>query len=401
MSEALMKAYAGSVLMLLENEPYPQDNRVRSEAKSLATAGYQVSVICPSAQEQPRREVLDGVSVYRFPAPRAANGFLGYLWEYGYSMAATFILSLLVLLREGFDVVHAHCPPDTFVFVAMFYKLLGKLFVYDHHDLAPELYCTRFRNGGNRIVYQSLVLLEKLSCRLADRVIATNESYRAMEMQRGHVPAERITIVRNGPELAELYPVKPDDALRQKASTILGYVGVMGPQDGVDYLLRALHHLIYDLNRSDVFCVIIGKGSMLPELKALAKELRVEEYVWFTEWIPDEDMIRYLSTVDICVDPDPSNAFNDRCTMIKMMDYMALGKPIVAFDLPEHRITAQNAAVYACPNKELDFAHQIIDLIDNPERRRRMGQIGRARIEMELAWQYQEKHLIDAYSTLK
>jgi glycosyltransferase involved in cell wall biosynthesis len=231
-------------------------------------------------------------------------------------------------------------------------------------------------------------------------VIATNESYRAIEMARGRVPAERITVVRNGPHLESLHPVEPDAALRQRAGTILGYVGRMGPQDGVDYLLRALYHLVYDLDRRDVFCVIIGKGDMLPELKTLAKELDVEKHVWFTGWIPDEDLIRYLSTADICIDPDPSNPFNDHSTMVKMMEYMALGKPIVAFDLPEHRVTAQAAALYARPNDELDFARQIAALMDDPERRKTMGQQGQERVETELAWSHQEEHLLEAYDAL-
>ena len=386
--------------MLLENNPYPQDCRVRHEATALTAAGYQVAVICPSAPGQPRCELMDGVRVYRFPAPPAANGFLGYLWEYGYSMLAIFALSLLVFLRERFDVVHAHNPPDTLAFIAAFYKLLGKRFVYDHHDLAPEMYYARFGGRGNRLVHHVLVLLEILACRLADCVIATNESYKVVETERGRVPAERVTVVRNGPDLESLQPVEPDPVLRQRANTILGYVGTMGPQDGVDYLLRALYHLIYDLGRRDVFCVIIGKGDMLAELKTLAKELHIEEYVWFTGWIPDGELIRYLSTTDICLDPDPSNPFTDRSTMVKMLEYMALAKPIVAFDLPEHRVTAQHAAAYARPNDELDFAQQIARLMDDPQRRRRMGRIGRERVETELAWSYQAKHLLEAYEAL-
>lgn len=396
-----MKVFAGRrVLMWLENNPYPQDTRVPREATTLVSAGYEVSVICPVGPQQSCHEVLDGVHVYRFPPPPSGDGLLGYLLEYGYSMLATLVLSLLVLLRRGFDVIHAHNPPDTFVFIAALYKLLGKRFVFDHHDLAPEMYHARFRDGGSRLLYNALILLERLSCRLADHVIATNESYKAVEMERGKVPEQRITVVRNGPDLDRLEPVEPDASLRQRANTILGYVGEMAPQDGVDFLLRALHHLVYDLGRNDVLCVIVGKGSELTQLKALASELEIEEYVWFTGSIPDEHMIRYLSTADICVDPDPSNPFNDRCTMVKMMEYMALRKPIVAFDLPEHRVTAQDAAVYARPNDELDFARKIASLIDDPEQCKRMGEKGRDRVEKELTWPHQEKFLLQAYETI-
>jgi glycosyltransferase involved in cell wall biosynthesis len=387
--------------MLLENAAYPQDERVRQEATTLAAAGYQVSVISRSWEDQLSRELVDGVHVFRFPGVPSASGFVGYLWEYGYSMLVMFALSLSVLMDKGFDIIHAHHPPDTSAFIAGFYKLFGKRYVLDHHDLAPELYCSLFGDGGNRLVYRTLVLLEKLSCRLADCVIATNESYKAIEMQRDRVPEQRIHVVRNGPSHERLQPVEPDPALRQRANTVLGYVGAMGPQDGVDYLLRAVHFLIYDLGRRDVFCVIVGMGSVLPDLKALAKELQIDEHVWFTGWVADEDMVRYLSTADICVDPDPSNPLNDHSTMAKMMEYMALGKPIVAFDLPEHRFSAQGAAVYAHPNDELDFARQIALLMDDPERRNQMGRLGKERVEKELGWSHQSKKLLHAYETLK
>jgi len=396
-----MKASVGGrVLMLLENCPYPQDPRVRHEARTLAAAGYQISVICPLDPGQPWREILDDVRVYRFPAPPAANGFLGYLWEYGYSMLATFVLSLLVFLRGGFDVVHAHCPPDTFVFIAAFYKLLGKRFVYDHHDLAPEMYYARFGGSGNPLVYHALVLFEKLSCRFADHVIATNQSYKTVEMQRGRVPEDRITIVRNGPDLNRLRPTEPDPDLRRMGKTIIVYVGVMGFQDGVDYLLRALQHLVYNLGRTAFFCVLVGAGDALPSLKSLTEQFGLTDYVLFTDWVEHTEVARHLSAADIGVAPEPSNSYNDRSTTIKMMEYMALGKPIVAFDLPEHRVTAQDAAVYARPNDELDFARQIAALIDDPERRQKLGEIGKKRVETELAWSYQEKHLLEAYEAL-
>ena len=396
-----MKASVGSrVLMLLEKGPYPRDYRVRREARALAAAGCRVSVICPSVPGQPWREMLDGVRVYRFPAPPAANSFLGYLWEYGYSMVATFIISLLIFLCEGFDVVHAHNAPDTLVLIAAFYKLLGKRSVYDHHDLAPEMYYTRFGGSGNRLVYHALVLLEKLSCQFADHVIAPNQSYKKVEMRRGRVSEERITIVRNGPDLSCLHPVAPDRDLCQKGKTIIGYAGVMGFQDGVDYLLRAVQHLIYDLGRTEFFCVLVGAGVALPSLKSLTEQLGLADYVLFTGWVEHAEVARYLCAADICVAPEPSNSYNDRSTMIKIMEYMAFGKPTVAFDLAEHRVTAQDAAIYARPNDELDFAQQIASLMDDPERRKKMGEEGRERIEMELAWAHQEKFLLEAYEVV-
>jgi glycosyltransferase involved in cell wall biosynthesis len=388
------------VLMLVENNPFPQDTRVRQEANALVKSGHQVTVVSPRSPEQTWREVLDGVKVYRYPAPLTADSFLGYIWEYGYSLVAMFVMSLLIWICEGFDIVHSANPPDTTSFIGVFLKLFGKKFIFDHHDLAPEMYKVRFAGRSNELVFKVLLWLEEFSCHFADHVIATNRSYKSIEMERGKVPEKRITIVRNGPDLDRLQPVEPDLDLRARGNLIIGYVGIIAQQDGVDYLLRALKHLSNDLGKIGFYCVIIGKGDELDSLIRLAHSLGLEDHVWFTGYVPDEDLIRILSSADICVDPDPSNPFNDRCTMIKMMEYMALGKPIVSFDLPEHRVTAQEAALYALPNNELDFARQIMMLMDDPERRRKMGQQGRERIEKELAWSHQEKYLLEVYESL-
>jgi glycosyltransferase involved in cell wall biosynthesis len=393
-----IKASGGTrVLMLLENQPYPRDHRVHWEATTLAAAGYRVSVICPSGRGQPHREMLDGVQVYRFWAPPPANSFFGYLWEYGYSMAATFALSLLVFFREGFDIVHAHNPPDLFVFIAAFYKLFGKRFVFDHHDLSPEMYYARFRGGGIRLVYGALVWLEKLTCWLADHVIATNESYKRIEMERGRVPEARITIVRNGPDLDAVRPKDPGPKLPGEEKAILGYVGVMGFQDGVDYLLRALRHLIHDLGRTEFYCILVGGGDAFDHLKRYAAQLDLTAHVLFTGPVNHPEVSHYLSPADICVAPEPSDPYNDRSTMSKMMHYMALGKPIVAFDLPEHRFTAQQAAVYVTPNDEGAFARALAQLMDDPVRRESMAAFGRRRIETELAGRFAVPNLLEAY----
>jgi glycosyltransferase involved in cell wall biosynthesis len=392
-----MKNAVVRVLMLLENNPYPQDSRVLREAATLTEAGYEVTVIAPAARGQARHEVLDAVRVCRFPAPSGGNGLLGYLWEYAYSTAAIFVISLVLFLRRGFDVVHAHNPPDTLALIAAFYRLFGVRFVFDHHDLSPEMYYARFNGKGHRLIHLVLVAFEKLSCRLADHVIATNESYKAVEIQRDGVSEESITIVRNGPDLDRIRLVEPHAALRQARRTIIGYVGVMGFQDGVDHLLRAIRHLVYDLHRTDCFCVLIGQGDAWQRLRALTTELGLDDYVLLTGRVSDADMLGYLCAADICVDPDPSNPFNDRSTMIKMMEYMALGKPIVAFDLPEHRVSAQQAAVYVRPNDELEFARAIAALMDDPPRRRAMGRCGRRRVETTLAWVHSCEQLLTAY----
>jgi len=397
----MTKSASPRVLMLLQNLPYPQDPRVRHEAKTLASAGYQVSVIAPSQGGQAWRESLDGVNVYRFPGPPRATRSLGYLFEYGYSLTAIFIVSLFILVHKGLDVIHAHQPPDALALIATFYKFLGKQYVMDHHDLSPELYYARFRGKGNRVVFSILVWLEKYACHIADQVIATNQSYKQIEMQRNHVPERRIAIVRNGPDLDELGKLSPCPSLLNKTNMIIGYVGVTGVQDGLDNLLRSLRHLVYDLHRNELMCVVVGSGDALPSLRTLAHRLGIADKVLFTGWLShQEDIARYLSTMDICVSPEPSDPYNDRSTAVKLMEYMALGKPIVAFDLPEHRFSAQDAAVYARPNDELDFARQIASLIDDPARRETMGQKGTKRIENELAWHIQEKTLLKVYESI-
>jgi glycosyltransferase involved in cell wall biosynthesis len=386
------------ILMLLENRPYPQDLRVRREANALRAAGYQVTVICPADEGQPLRETVDGVHAYRYPAPPDANGLFAYLWEYGYSMFFSFLLSVRVFFAEGFDVVHAHNPPDTFVFIAVFYKLFGKRFIYDHHDLSPEMYQARFAGGGNLFVYRALMWLEKLSCYFADHVIVTNESYKRIARERCRVPESHVTIVRNGIELNHLGgAIEPDRGLREKGKTIIGYVGVMGFQDGVDYLLRALRHLVYDLGRTDFYCILIGGGDAWESLKAQARQLGLDDYVQFTGFIFGERLRSYLAAADICVDSAPSSPYGDYSTVFKIMEYMSLAKPIVAFDLPEHRFTAEQAAVYVTPNDELAFARALGALMDDPQRRVSLGMIGSHRIKTQLAWDFSVPHLLQVY----
>lgn len=387
------------VLMLLENNPYPQDARVRPEAATLSRAGFEITVIAPGKEGQARHEIVDGVRVYRFPQPSAGSGLLGYMWEYGFSLSATLLLSLVVLFRHGFDVVHAHNPPDFFVLIAAIYRPFGKRFVFDHHDLAPEMYYERF-GQGNRIVHRLLLFFERLTCRLADRVIVTNESYKKNNMRRNGVPEDRIVVVRNGPDFRHVVRVPPDEELKKKAGTILGYVGVLGYQDGVEYLLQAIKYLVHDLGRNDVFCVIIGQGEALESLKRQADELDIGDYVWFAGFKVGHDLCRLLSTADIFVAPDPANPYSDQSTMIKIMEYMYLERPTVAFDLTEHRASAGEAALYAGNNDVGEFAHLIQQLMDDPAQRAQMGRIGRERVEAHLAWHHQAQKLLHVYEEL-
>ena len=385
--------------MFIENTSFPQDPRMSKEARTLAAAGYSVSVIAPSKIGQPARERVDGISVYRYPSPAPSHTPLAYVWEYSYSLVAMFLLSVVVLFREGFDVIHTANPPDTVVVIALLYKLLGKKFVFDHHDLAPEMYYARFRGQGRRLVYCWLVLLEQLSCKVADHVLATNESYKRIEVKRSSIAESKVTVVRNGPHLATSEPTEALPEFRMLGKTILVFAGVMGNQDGVDHLLRALQHLRCDLGRSDFFCLFVGGvGEARPEMQALAKHLGLDSCIQFTGWV--DSIWPYIASADIGLDPDPSNGFNDYCTMLKMMDYMCMGKPIVAFDLAEHRYTAGEAALYVPPNDEMEFARAIAQLMDDPDRRQRMGALGRRRVETTLAWHYSAQRLIGVYNSI-
>ena len=394
-------AQTRGVVMLLGNNPYPQDERVRREALTLVQHGYTVSVVCPRANGQPAAETVRGVHVYRYERRIRPKGTVGYILEYVHAPLVALKMSVRVLRRHGFDVVHAHNPPDTLVLVGAIYKFLfGKRFVFDHHDIAPEMYAARFGPRARRIVFEILVLMERISCRLADRVIATNESYREIESQRGGVPTERIAVVRNGPDLADLEPVSGDAGLRAKAGTIIGYLGVMGFQDGVENFLNALHVLVYDLGRVDSLAVLVGDGDARLDLERLAKERGLDDYVWFTGFLDYDEWRRILSTADVCVVPDPSNPYNDRSTIVKIMDYMALGKPVVAFDLPEHRITADGAVSFVPANDVHALALAIADLVDDPARRSAMGAAAHRRARDTLCWPFSADALVECYEGL-
>jgi glycosyltransferase involved in cell wall biosynthesis len=401
-----MSTFKKRVLMLIQNQSLPQDIRVLHESLALISNGYRVSTICPARPDQPGYEVVNNIAVYRFPSVQFSdtlhikNELLNYLVEYGWSLIAMFFISLRVFIKPGFDIIHIGNPPDIFFPIVIFYKMFGKRIVFDQHDLSPELFNAKFTGKGNKFIYSMLVWFERLSCIWADHIITTNQSQKAILIKRHHICGEKITIVRNGP-LASFANEKPISGLQQDRKSLITYVGVTGIQDGVDHLIRAVHYMVYQLNRSDFICVILGNGDAYNFLRSLAEELKVTSFIMFTGWIADHKMVRrYLNTSDICIAPEPSNPLNDCSTVVKMMEYMASAKPIVAFDLPEHRITAQDGAVYAQPNDDRDLAMQIITLMDDPDRRRKMGQINLERLEKELLWSHQADCLLSAYQVI-
>lgn len=388
------------ILMLLENESYPDDTRVMLEAESLRDAGYQVTVICPTGLSRWPYECVEGVHVYRYPKPLELNGFVGYVWEYGYSFVMALVVSIYVSMRRGFDVVHVHAPPDMQVLVARFYKLFGKRCVVDQHDLSPELYQARQQGAGNRRVNAALAWFERLACKTADRLIATNETQRKVQIERGGAAPEVCHVVRNGPDARFLQPVQPLPRLSESGRAIVGYVGVIGVQDGVDCLLRAIACLRNELGRNDFSAIVVGSGPALDDLKRLSVELRLGDVVEFTGYLVGTNLLRHIASFDVCVTPDPSNPYNDSCTTIKTMEYMAMAKPIVAFDLPENRVSAGDAALYASGNCERDLARLIVRLIDDPHERMLLGERGRRRVIDSLRWEHQASTLIRLYDQL-
>jgi glycosyltransferase involved in cell wall biosynthesis len=388
------------ILMLLQNESYPDDTRVELEGRTLREAGYQVIVICPMGISSQFYENVGGVHVYRYFKPWELSGFLGYVWEYAYSLTMAFLVSLYVLVRRGFDVLHVHTPPDLYALISGFYKLLGKRYVLDMHDLSPELYQARQGGEGKRPVLAVLRWFEWLACRTADRLIATNETQRRVQIERGGASPARCHVVRNGPDARFLKHHEPIASLCHDGRLVIGYVGMMGVQDGVDYLLRAIACLRTDFARQNFIVVIVGSGPALDGLKRLALELNLQHVVDFVGYRSGDDLLRHLASFDICVTPDPSNPYNDSCTTIKTMEYMAMAKPVVAFDLPENRMTADDAALYASRNSEPDLARLLAHLMDHPEERAQLGQRGRQRVINHWQWEIQQHNLIDLYDCL-
>jgi glycosyltransferase involved in cell wall biosynthesis len=387
------------ILILVENLPSPFDRRVWQEANALREAGYGVSIICPTGKGYEKKfEEIDGIAIYRYDLPFEADGALGYLLEYSTALFWTFVLAWKVLLTRGFDAIHACNPPDLFFLIGAFFKLLGKKFVFDHHDINPELYEAKF--GRRDFFWKLMVALERWTFRTADASIATNESYRRIAIERGGMEPERVFVVRSGPSLERLRVLPPEPALRNGRKHLVGYVGVMGKQEGIDLLLQAVRAIVHEHGRHDIQFGLVGGGTSLAELKALAKQLDVEDHVTFTGRVPDAELLAMLNTADLCVNPDIANEMNDKSTMNKIMEYMALGKPIVQFDLTEGRFSAQHASAYAKRNDPQDLAAKILELIDDPARRAEMGAYGRRRVENELEWRFEVPKLLDAYRSL-
>jgi glycosyltransferase involved in cell wall biosynthesis len=393
-----MRALPGKALILVENLSVPFDRRVWQESTTLRDAGWDVHVICPQGTKRDRESYveLDGVKIHRYPLTAATGGPRGYVKEYGAALWHTWRLARKI---GPVDVVHACNPPDLLYLVAKRLKRQGAKFVFDQHDLCPELYLSRFAGRGEDFLYRVVRRLERATYRAADVVIATNESYRNAAITRGNMPADKVFVVRSAPVTERFRQVPAEPALKKGKPFLLCYLGVMGPQDGVDYALRSL--AILREKRDDWHAVFVGAGDTFDDMVALSRELGLSDVVEFTGRIPDEDLVRYLSTADVCLSPDPHNPLNDVSTMNKVMEYMAMSRPMVSFELREARVSAGEAAVYAPANDEREFARLTGELLDDPAERERMGRLGKERVEGPLAWGNSQKALLAAYEAAK
>lgn len=404
---SLNKKYK-KIVMIVENS-YPSDPRVRKEAETLSEYGHKVTVVALNKQKQKSTEIINNVVIFRLPVfkilknlKNKPSSFLSgfeYLFDYFYLTSINFLLSCYIYLRDPFDVIHIHNPPDILFVIGGFFRLLGVKFVFDQHEHTPELFLSRFKSSKG-FIYKIMLMIEKTYLKTANKIIATNETYKKLDIERAGVSPNKVTVIRNGPDLNKIEKVLSKNKKNVPGKHKLCFVGMINPQDGVDYFIRAIYHLIHDFERKDIISYIIGKGDSLPSLKKMAAQLNIERYIHFTGFLKEEEFIQYIDCSDICIEPAPADPFNSISTPIKVMEYMAVKKPVICFDLPEIRYTAQNAAIYAIPNDEKELARKIVDLLDKPARLKEMGETGQRRIRDKFAWKYNAVKLIEFYNNL-
>ena len=382
------------VLILVENLSVPLDRRVWQEATTLVAAGYEVVVVSPQGLERDTEAfaVIDGIEIHRFPLVPSAGGAVGFAREYAQALWRIGSLARTLARERRFDIVHACNPPDLLLLAVLPLKRRGTRFVFDHHDLAPELYLSKFGRAG--LLHRLLLLAERLSFRLADVVISTNESYRRIALERGRKAPEDVFVVRNGPDLGRFRP--PDlEFPSRDGRAVIAYVGMMGPQDGVDHALRAL--AVLRRSKQEWSAIFVGHGDMFEAMQRLSVELGLSDAVTFTGLVDQAKVVDVLARADVCIAPEPSSPVNDVSTMIKVGEYMAMAKPIACYDLAETRFTADGAALYARPGDVDGLARCLAQLLEDPDLRQRLGRAGRARAESVLAWEHSAPRLLAAY----
>lgn len=383
------------ILFIVENASVPFDKRVWNEACAVRKLGHEVSVICPRDSRKPGDEDTSGIDIYVHPRPKDRAGKMAILVEYLNAIVWESLIAARIYLKKRFHVIHAANPPDHIFLIALPFKLLGVKFIFDHHDITPENFVAKFGQKG--FLYQALMLMEKLTFLTSDVVISTNESYKRLAQGRGHKRADEVFVVRNGPDLERLGPLKPNEQLRNGFNYLVGYVGIISQQEGIDNLLRIADYLVNSMKRNDVKFIVIGSGPYWEQMVALCEKMGLTENVWFTGFVSDSKLYEILSTVDVCVNPEFRNEFTDKSTMIKIMEYMSFGKPIVQFYTTEGAVSAGESAVYVRSNSEQEFAEALNQLLEDPVKRARLGAEGRRRIHESLSWQQQSLNLKSAY----
>ncbi len=385
------------ILIIVENLPVPFDTRVWQEASTLAANGYTVSVICPKGKGyNDDYECIDGVHIYRHDLPTEGNGAIGYAREYFSALWNEYRLARKIYKKHGFHVIHGCNPPDDIYMVARMFRGKGVDYVFDHHDICPELYEAKFGKKSG-LFYKSQLWLERNTYRHCTFAFVTNESYRRIAIERGGMSPDKVHVLRSGPRLERLVIRPPKPEIKRGRRFMIGYLGVIGQQEGIQYMLQAAKHIRDNMGRDDIFWGIVGGGPHLDELRRLCTSMGLDDIVEFTGRVDDNKMLDYLNTADICVNSDEYNEMNDKSTMNKVLEYMALGKPIVQFDLTEGRYSAQGASLYARPNDSVDMAEKIVSLLDDPARRAEMSRIGRDRIVNELSWDHTSRALLETY----
>lgn len=383
------------VLIIVENLPVPFDTRVWQEATTLALNGYTVSVICPKGKGYTQEEEhLQGVHIFRHNLPVEGNGAIGYAKEYYIALKEELRLAKKVYKEIGFDVIHGCNPPDDIYMVAMFFKKHGVKYVFDHHDICPELFEAKF-GSTNGLLYKGQVWLERQTYKHCAFAFVTNESYKKIAIERGKMDPNKVIVLRSGPKLERMRIMPPMENIKRGYQYMVGYLGVIGQQEGIEYLLEAAKYI--KARDNNVFWGIVGGGPHLNALMKQSREMGLDDCVEFTGRVPDQQMLEYLNTADVCVNSDKHNSMNDKSTMNKILEYMALAKPIVQFDLTEGRYSAQEASLYAKNNDAEDMAEKIMELLDDPDRRKRMGEYGRNRVVNELSWKHTSKALLKGY----
>ncbi|MDO4301380.1 MAG: glycosyltransferase family 4 protein [Clostridia bacterium] len=388
------------ILIIVENLPVPFDTRVWQEATTLAANGYTVSVICPKGKGyMAEEEILEGVHIFRHDMPEEGNGAIGYLREYSTALREEIRLAKKIYKTIGFDVIHGCNPPDDIYLVANKFKKYGVKYVFDHHDICPELFEAKFGTKGllKKLMYQSQVFMERQTYKHCTFAFVTNESYRKIAIERGKMNPDKVIVLRSGPKLERMKIQPPKEAVKKGKKYMVGYLGVIGQQEGIEYILEAAKYCKEELNRNDIFWGIVGGGPHVDALKKQCTDMGLDDCVEFTGRVSDEKLLDYLNTADVCVNSDTYNAMNDKSTMNKILEYMALAKPIVQFELTEGHYSAGEASLYAEQNNARDMADKIISLLENPEKRKKMGEYGYNRVVNELSWEHTSKALLEGY----